>query len=165
MIVRVRERTPRADNLLGSHRGFRLLFAADAISRTGSQITLVALPLAAILMLHASAQQVGILVALGTSAFLIAALPVGVWVDRLPRRPVMVAADLMRLLLLASVPAAAAFGVLSLLQLYAVALLTGFGNVFFDVAQQSYVSHLLDDDRLLAGFSKPEMVAYGGMLA
>ena len=88
MIVKVRERTPRADNLLGSHRGFRLLFAADAISRTGSQITLVALPLAAILMLHASAQQVGILVALGTSAFLIAALPVGVWVDRLPRRRV-----------------------------------------------------------------------------
>ncbi|MGH3156805.1 MAG: MFS transporter [Streptosporangiaceae bacterium] len=164
MIVEAPRRNRRSDSLLRSHRGFRLLFAADAISRTGSQITLVALPLTAILMLHASAQQVGILVALGTSAFLIAALPVGVWVDRLRRRPVMVAADLIRLLLLASVPVAATFGVLSLTQLYVVALLTGFGNVFFDVAQQSYVSHLLGDDRLIDGFSKLEMVANGSML-
>jgi MFS family permease len=165
MIVEVRERKQRGDSPLGSHRGFRLLFAADAISRTGSQITLVALPLTAVLMLHASAQQVGLLVALGTSAFLIAGLPAGVWVDRLRRRPVMVTADLIRVLLLASVPVAAKFGVLSLTQLYVVALLTGFGNVFFDVAQQSYVSHLLGNDRLVAGFSKLEVVANGSMLA
>jgi MFS family permease len=165
LIVEVRGRNRQGDGLLRSHRGFRLLFAADAISRTGSQITLVALPLTAVLMLHASATQVGILVALGTSAFLVAGLPVGVWVDRLRRRPVMVTADLIRALVLASVPAAAAFGVLGLTQLYVVALLTGFGNVFFDVAQQAYVSHLLGNDRLVAGFSKLEVVENGSMLA
>jgi MFS family permease len=165
MTITAEVREQRDDSPLRAHRGFRLLFAADAISRTGSQITLVALPLTAVLMLHASAEQVGILVALGTSAFLIIALPVGVWVDRLRRRPVMVTADLIRAMLLASVPVAAAFGVLSLMQLYVVALLTGFGNVFFDVAQQSYVSHLLGNDRLIAGFSKLETVTNGSMLA
>jgi MFS family permease len=161
----VRERTWWSDSLLRSHRGFRMLFAADAVSRTGSQITIVALPLTAVLMLHASAAEVGILVALGTSGFFIAGLPVGVWVDQLRRRPVMVIADLIRALLLASVPLTAAFGVLSLAQLYVVALATGFGNVFFDVAQQSYVSHLLGDDRLVAGFSQLEMVDNTSLLA
>lgn len=165
MTVDVQQREQQADDPLRSPRGFRLLFAADAISRTGSQVTLVALPLVAVLVLHASAQQVGLLVASGTLAFLVIALPAGVWVDRLRRRPVMVAADLIRALALVSVPVTAAFGVLGLPQLYAVALVTGFGNVFFDVAQQSYVSHLLGKDHLLAGFSKLEVVANGSLLA
>ncbi len=160
-----RERERQADGLLRSHKGFRLLFAADAISRTGSQVTLVALPLVAVLVLHASARQLGLLVASGTIAFLVVALPAGVWVDRLRRRPVMVAADLVRALALISVPVSAAFGALNLPQLYAVAAVTGFGNVFFDVAQQSYVSHLLGTDRLLAGFSRLEVVANGSLLA
>ncbi len=151
--------------LLRSHHGFRMLFAADTISRTGSQVTLVALPLTAVLVLHASAQQVGLLVAASTVAFLLAGLPAGVWVDRLARRPVMVSADLIRAALLASVPLAAGLGLLSMAQLYGVALLTGFGNVFFDVAQQSYVSHLLGSNRLVAGFSQLEVVANGSMLA
>jgi MFS family permease len=165
MIVEVRERNRRDDSLLRSHRSFRLLFAANAITYTGGQVTIVVLPLSAILALHASAQQVGLLVALSTCGYLIIGLPVGVWVDRLRRRPLMVAANLIRALLLASVPAAAMFGALSLIQLYVVALLTGFCNVFFSVAQQSYVSHLLGNDRLIDGFSKLEAVACGGMLA
>ena len=163
--VREQEREGQAEGLLRSHKGCRLLFAADAISRTGSQVSLVALPLVAVLVLHASAEQVGLLTASGTLAFLLIALPAGVWVDRLRRRPVMVAADLIRALALSSVPVTAAFGVLGLPQLYAVALVTGFGTVFFDVAQQSYVSHLLGTDRLLAGFSKLEVVANGSLLA
>jgi MFS family permease len=162
--VDVRERERHADDLLRSHRGFRLLFAADAVSRTGSQVTLVALPLVAVLVLHASAQQVGLLVASSTIAFLVVALPAGVWVDRLPQRPVMVAADLVRALALLSVPVTAVLGALSLEQLYVVALVTGVGTVFFDVAQQSYVSHLLGKDRLLAGFSKLEVAGNGSLL-
>lgn len=165
MTVEVREHERQADDLLRSHRGFRLLFAADAISRTGSQVTLVALPLIAVLVLHASARQVGLLVASSTIAFLVVALPAGVWVDRLPQRPVLVAADLIRALALLSVPVTATFGVLSLEQLYVVALVTGVGTVFFDVAQQSYVSHLLSKDRLLAGFSKLEVAGSGSQLA
>ncbi|WP_410667482.1 MFS transporter [Amycolatopsis sp. cmx-4-68] len=165
MTVDAPEHERRADDLLRSHRGFRLLFAADAISRTGSQVTLVVMPLIAVLVLHASAEEVGLLVASGTLAFLAVALPAGVWVDRLRLRPVMVATDLIRAVALLSVPVAAVFGVLGLPQLYLVALVTGFGNVFFDVAQQSYVSHLLGKDRLLAGFSKLEVVANGSLLA
>ncbi|HEV2639901.1 MAG TPA: MFS transporter [Actinocrinis sp.] len=165
MTVDAQEREQQAGDPPRHRDGFRLLFAADAVSRTGSQVTLVALPLAAVLVLHASAQQVGFLVAAGTVAFLVVALPAGVWVDRLRRRPVMVAADLIRALALVSVPVTAAFGALGLTQLYAVALVTGFGNVFFDVAQQSYVAHLLGKDRLLAGFSKLEVVANGSLLA
>lgn len=165
MTVDVQERERQADDLLRSHRGFRLLFAADAISRTGSQVTIVVMPLVALLVLHASAQQVGLLVASGTVAFLLVALPAGVWVDRLRLRPVMVVADVIRALALLSVPVTAAVGALSLVQLYVVAMVTGFGNVFFDVAQQSYVSHLLGKDRLLAGFSKLEVVSNVSLLA
>jgi len=165
MTVDVPARERQADTLLRSHRGFRLLFASDATSRTGSQVTLVALPLIAVLVLNASAQQVGLLVAASTTAFLVVALPAGIWVDRLPRRPVMMAADLIRALALVSVPVTAAFGALSLAQLYLVALVIGFGDVFFDVAQQSYVSHLLGKDRLLAGFSKLEVAGSGSLLA
>jgi hypothetical protein len=75
--VREQERERPAGDLLRSHRGFRLLFAADAISRTGSQVTLVVMPLVAVLALHASAQEVGLLVAAGTVAFLAVALPAG----------------------------------------------------------------------------------------
>ncbi|MDQ2584872.1 MFS transporter [Saccharothrix yanglingensis] len=164
MTVDVPGRERRTDDLLRSHRGFRLLFAADAISRTGSQVTLVALPLVAVLVLHASPQQVGLLVASSTIAFLVVALPAGVWVDRLPQRPVMVAAELIRALALVSVPVTALFGVLSLVQLYVVALVIGFGNVFFDVAQQSYVSRLLGKDRLQAAFSKLEVTGNGSLL-
>ncbi|MBG6134248.1 MFS transporter [Longispora fulva] len=164
MTVHAQEREQPADDLLRSHRGFRLLFASDAISRTGGQVTLVALPLIAVLVLHASAQQVGFLVMASTLAFLVVALPAGIWVDRLRQRPVMVAADLIRALALLSVPVTVAFGALSLEQLYVVALVTGVGNVFFDVAQQSYVTYLLGKDRLLAGFSKLEVAGNGSLL-
>lgn len=163
--VDVPERARPADDLLRSHRGFRLLLASDVVSRTGGHVALVALPLLAVLVLDASAQQVGLLVAASTLAFLVVALPAGVWVDRLRQRSVLVAADLVRALVLLSVPVTAAFGALSLGQLYVVALVIGVGNVFFDVAQQGYVTYLVGKDRLLAGFSKLEVAGNGSQLA
>lgn len=163
--VDVPERVRPADDLLRSHRGFRLLLASDVVSRTGGHVALVALPLLAVLVLDASAQQVGLLVAASTLAFLVVALPAGVWVDRLRQRSVLVAADLVRALVLLSVPVTAAFGALSLGQLYVVALVIGVGNVFFDVAQQGYVTYLVGKDRLLAGFSKLEVAGNGSQLA
>ncbi|MGW7541088.1 MFS transporter [Streptomyces sp. NPDC054770] len=130
--------------------GFRLLFAAVLVNNTGSEITLLAYPLVAVVLLHAGPEQVGLLAAAGTLAFLVIGLPAGVWVDRFERRHVMIAADLTRFGLLASVPLAWWLGHLGLEQLVAVAFLTGVCRVFFDVSAQSYVPRLVGPNGLVA---------------
>lgn len=125
-------------------RDFGLFWLGWSVSQVGSQVTIVALPLVAVLALDASAFQVGLLTAAGYAAWLLVALPAGVLVDRIPRRPVLVAADAGRAVLVGSVPAAAAMGWLTLVQLYAVALLTGVLTVFFDVAEPAYLPALVD---------------------
>src|SRR5438105_13598744 len=109
----------------------------------GSGITYLALPSAAILLLHANAFQVGLLAGLQRLPFLFFSLPAGAWLDRVRRRPVMIACDLSRALILASVPVAAGFGVLTLAQLYAVAFALGFFTVFYDVGYLSFLPALL----------------------
>ena len=99
---------------LWRHAGFLTLWAAQTVSLFGARITLLAFPLTAVLALHGSAAQMGLLAAAGSAPWLIVGLPAGVWVDRLRRRPLMVAADLGRALLLFSVPLAAWLGRLHL---------------------------------------------------
>lgn len=132
-----------------SHRGFRRLFLAAAVSQTGTQITVLAVPVIAVTTLDAGPAAVGTLGALGTAAFLVVGLPAGAWVDRWRRRRVMIAADLVRAALFAWVPLAAWLGVLALWQLYAVVLCAGTATVFFDVASMSLLPGLLGRDRLL----------------
>ncbi|MFJ3876069.1 MFS transporter [Streptomyces sp. NPDC090077] len=127
---------------------FRRLWAADTVSQAGSAVTLLALPLVAIGVLDATALEAGLLVMSEYLAFLLIGLPAGAWVDRLRRRPVMIAGDLGRAALLLSVPAAAWLDVLSLPQLYAVAFGMSVCTVFFDVAAQSALPRLVDADRL-----------------
>jgi hypothetical protein len=110
---------------LWGHRDFRFLWGGQSISELGSQVSLLAIPLLAVRTLHASTFEVGVLTAASTAAFLIVGLPAGVWVDRLRRRPVMIAADLGRMVALGSIPVAYAFGDLRLVQLYVVTLLAG----------------------------------------
>ena len=116
------------------HRDFRLLWAARTVSSAGDRITLLALPSTAILVLGASAGQVGALNAVAFLAWPVLGLFVGVWVDRLRRRPILIAADLGRALLIGSIPAAYALGDLGLPQLFVVAGLVGALTVFFDLA-------------------------------
>src|SRR5207247_9995527 len=99
-----------------------------------TQVTLLALPLTAILVLHASAFEVAALATAATVPKLVLGIAAGIWLDRVQRRPVMVAADFGRAVVLASVPVAYLFGVLSLPQLYLVALISGSLNVLFDIA-------------------------------
>nr|PZM90243.1 MAG: MFS transporter [Thermocrispum agreste] len=143
--------------LLRDH-DFRQLFVADSFSQVGTQITLIALPLVAIVNLDVSNFQVGVLTACTTAAFVLVGLPAGAWVDRLRRRNVLIAGDIGRALLLASIPIAWWAGVLTIWQLYAVALLTGMLTVFFDVAYQSYLPHLVGRDNLVEGNAKLEIV-------
>ncbi|MER7112461.1 MFS transporter [Streptomyces sp. NPDC000229] len=128
---------------------FRVLFAASALSHLGSNIGYVAIPLLAVTALDAGAGQAGALAALSTAAFLLIGLPAGAWVDRLPTRRVLVAADAARAVLFASIPAAWCLGVLSLPQLYAVVLLNGCATVFFEVGSQSVLPDLVGRKRLV----------------
>ncbi|GIH90793.1 MFS transporter [Planobispora siamensis] len=140
------------------HRNFMLLFGADTISQIGTQVSLLALPLVAVVALKASPFETGLLVAAETAAFLLVGLPAGVWVDRMARRRILVVADLVRGVLLASVPVSWWLGALSMPQLYGVALGTGLATVFFDIAYQSYLPSLVSRDRLVDGNAKLEIV-------
>jgi Major Facilitator Superfamily len=125
------------------YRDFRLFWAARAISVAGDRISLLALPTVAILILRASPAQVGVLNAVGTLAWPALALVAGVWVDRLRRRRILVATDLVRAALLGSIPLSFALGHLSLLQLLVVAGLVGGMTVFFDLAATAHVPSLV----------------------
>jgi MFS family permease len=148
---------PQRFSGLWRHRDFLKLWAAQTVSLFGTQVTTLALPLTAVLVLHASAGQMGLLTALSTLPFLLIGLFAGAWVDRMRRRPILIAADLGRALLFASIPLAAAFDRLTIEQLYAVALLAGTLTVFFDVAYQSYLPSLVDRSDLVDGNSKLEI--------
>jgi MFS family permease len=134
--------------LLGN-RDFMLLWSGQSISEMGSAVTSVVLPLTAVVVLRAPTLDVGLLSASTNAPFLLFALPAGLVVDRVAKRWLMLACNVARMVLIGSVPLAAAFGALTLAQLYAVALLTGVGTVFFDVSYQSYVPSLAGRDHLL----------------
>jgi MFS family permease len=123
--------------------GFRRFWTAQVVSELGSGVSSVALPLTAVLWLGASAMEMGVLRAAATLPVLLFALHAGVWVDRLPRRPIMVAADAGRGLLLLLVPLAAAAGLLRIDVLWAVAFVVGVLTVVFDIAVTSYVPTLV----------------------
>jgi MFS family permease len=143
-----------ARDSLWTHRDFRLLWAGDTVSQFGETITNTAAPLLAALVLAATPFEMGLLTAADTAAFLLIGLPAGAWVDRMRRRPLMLAADIGRALLLASVPVAWWLGVLTLVQLILVGLVVGVLSVFFDVAYQSYLPALVSKDQLVEGNSK-----------
>ncbi len=111
------------------------------------------MPFVAILVLHAGALEVSALRSLELIASLIVGLAAGAWVDRLRRRPVMVAADLGRAILLSTIPIAAIAGVLGLGQLFAVAFLGAILTTFFDLANRAYLPTLVAPERLVAANS------------
>ena len=139
---------------LWRHRNFLLLWSGQTVSEMGSAVTQLALPLTAVVVLRASTFQVGALTSAATLAFALIALPAGAIVDRRAKRGLMIWCDLARMLIIGSVPLAAAFGALTLGQLYAVALAAGVCTVFFDVSYQSYLPALIGTDKLVEGNGK-----------
>jgi MFS family permease len=133
---------------------FLKLWWGQAISELGSQVSALALPTVAILILIATPFQVGLLEACQFLAFPVLGLIAGVYADRLRRRPIMIVCDLLRMVALASVPVAYVLGALTIEQLYIVALLVGVGTVFFDVAYQSYLPAIISRSDLVEGNSK-----------
>ncbi len=136
---------------------FLKLWSAETVSQFGTQISQLALPLAAIDVLHASAFEVAALTTVAFLPFLLVSLPAGVWVDRLPRRPILIAGDLARAGLLVSIPIAYFFDALTIWQLYGVGFFVGIATVFFDIAYQSYLPALVERQEIIDGNAKLEI--------
>ena len=145
---------PRRPGGLFWHRDFRLLWIGQTTSKLGSSVTSVALPLVAVASLDASTLQVALLSAASWLPWLLIGLPAGAWVDRLPRRPVMLVCDLTALLLFLSVPAAAWLDHLTIGHLVAVALGAGTASVVFQTAYQVYLPSLLERGEVAEGNAK-----------
>jgi MFS family permease len=143
---------------------FGRLWAALSVSLMGTEITALALPLLAALTLGASALEMGILAAAGQVPFLLFSLPAGAWVDRLPRRPVLIATDVASSLLLASVPLAVPVGGPTFAHLVVVAFGVGTMTVVSEVAHYAYVPSLVGRERLTESNSRLQ-VSYSAAAA
>jgi MFS family permease len=142
---------------LWRHSDFLKLWSAETVSQFGTQISQLALPLVAIDVLHVSAFKVATLTTVEFLPFLLVSLPAGVWVDRWPRRPILIAGDLARAALLASIPIAYFFDALTIWQLYGVGFVVGIATVFFDIAYQSYLPSLVERTQIIDGNAKLEI--------
>jgi MFS family permease len=142
---------------LWRHSDFLKLWSAETISQIGSQVDDLAIGFVAIVVLDASAFEVALVGTLNFLPFILFTLPAGVWVDRLRRKPILIAGDFGRAALLATIPIAYVADALTLWQLYVVVFLTGVCTVFFDVAYQSYLPSLVERDQIIDGNSKLEI--------
>jgi len=131
----------------------------DTVTQFTSQITALVLPTLAILTLNITDFQLGILNALGFIAFPTLGLFAGVLLDRVKRKPVMILVNVVRIMTLATIPVTYLLGVLSLYQLYIVALFMGICTLFFDVGYQSYLPSLVDKENLVEGNQKLQVSA------
>lgn len=139
---------------LWRHANFLRLWTAQTVSLFGTQVTVLALPTVAILLLHAGPVEIGVLVAIPWLAYLCVGLFAGVIIDHFPRRRIMIIADIGRAIALGSIPLAFALGLQGIAHLYIVAGVVGVFNVFFDVAYQAYLPTLLEQYQLLEGNAK-----------
>jgi MFS family permease len=140
-----------SSHALWQRPGFRRFWSAHTASAVGTEVTDLALPTIAIVALGASPAEVGALVGLRWLAFLIAGLPAGMAVDRMPRRWLLVLACLARVFVLCIIPFAWYLGRLDMRLLFVVAALIGLLTVIQQVADRSYVPELIDRAQLLQG--------------
>jgi MFS family permease len=139
---------------LGPRSDFAKLWAGFTIAVIGSQVTVLALPLTAVLVLGAGATETGLLVAFRMAPSLVVGLFIGAWVDRLPRRPILVGSDIGSAIVIGSIPVAAAFGRLGLPQLYVVAFLAGLFAISTEFARSALVPSLVGRPSIVAANSR-----------
>lgn len=144
---------------LWRHGGFLKLWSGETLSQFGAQLSHLALPVLAVTILQATEWEVGMLNAVGTAAFLLIGLPAGAWIDRMLKRRVMIAADIVRAAALAVLPLTWYFGEIEIWHLYAVGAVLGVATVFFDVAYQSYVPILVNQAQISDANGKLESTA------
>jgi MFS family permease len=133
---------------------FVRLWTAATISLLGTQVSFIAIPVIAVLILGATPFEVALVGTFEFLPFLLFTLPAGVWVDRLPRRRILIVGDLGRAVMLATIPIAYVFNALTIWQIFVVAFVNGVFTVFFDIADQSYLPTVLDREELVDGNAK-----------
>lgn len=136
------------------HPNYRKLWTAATVSLFGTQLSQIAIPFIAAVVLKASPGEVGLLTTIEFLPFLLFTLPAGVWVDRFPKKRILVVGDLGRAVALASIPIAYALDGLTIWQLYLVGFTNGVMTVFFDVADQSFLPAILEREDLVEGNAK-----------
>ncbi len=147
------------------HRDFRQLWSAETVSQLGTQVSLLAIPLMAIKVLHATTFEVGALTAAEFAPFVLVGLPAGAIVDRTRRRVVMMVCDIGRAVALASLPVAHAVDHLTMAQLYVVVFANGVMTVFFDVANMAILPSLVERAQIPEGNAKLEVSRSGAQVA
>lgn len=137
-------------------RNFLTFWGGQTFAQAGTQITELAIPVLAVVLLRATEFQVGLLNAAAVAAFLVVGLPAGAWIDRMRKRRVMIWSDVVRAASLASLPLLWWLGVLEMWHLYAVALVVGVATVFFDVSYQSVIPSLVASRQIAEANGKLE---------
>jgi MFS family permease len=150
---------------LWNNHDFMQLWASETVSQIGAQITLIALPLLAALSLDATPGQMGLLTAAGTAPPLLLGLFAGVWVDRLRRRPIMVATDFGRAAILLLIPILWWLDLLRIEMLYLVSFVVGVQSLAFDIAWVTFLPAVVRRDQLIEGNSKLQASASGAQVA
>jgi MFS family permease len=145
-------------------RDYRLYWVGETVSGAGSAMAVVAMPLTAVLVLHAGAFEVGMLQATAWLPSLLVGLPAGAWVDRMHKRPVLVTADIVSLALFVSVPFAAWAGVLTVWQLVVVAFGGGVAQVFFSAAVPPFLRSVVKEEDRGEARAKMEAGRWAGQL-
>jgi MFS family permease len=144
---------------------FLKLWGAYSTSGLGSNLASLAYSLTAVITLHASAMEVGLLGAAGPAASGLVGLLAGVIVDRVSRKPLLIVSDLVRAVLALTIPAAYILGVLRIEQLYVVAFLTGIFSIVADVGIMAYIPALAKKDELIEANSKFAMTDSANLIA
>ena len=139
---------------LWQHADFMRLWAGQTVSQLGSVVTRTAVPLVALLVLGAGPTEMALLVVAASLATLLVGFIAGAWVDRLRRRPILIWTDVIRAVVLLSIPVAAAANVLSMGQLYVAMFVAAALASVFDAAYPAYVPSLIGTDRVVDGNSK-----------
>jgi MFS family permease len=142
------------DRGLWGHRDFLKLWGAQAISTFGARVAREGLPMAAVITLHAGPAAIGLFAALRLGSQGLMGLVAGPLADRMPKRSLLIAADLARVLVLAGVTVTALLGRLSLAEIYLAGVLLGAFSVIFDVADHAFLPALLKPSELVGGNSK-----------
>jgi MFS family permease len=148
-----------------TNRDFCKLYAGESVSLMGTFITSIAMPLTAILTLHATVFEVGLLNVFRLSPVIVVALFAGVWLDRVKRRPVLICCSLGCAASIGLVPIAHTFGFLSLGLIYVVVAVAGALNVIFDVGALSYLPNLVEKRHLLEANGKMQAARATGAIA
>jgi MFS family permease len=138
---------------------FRKLWMASAFEGLGDEASRVVIPIVAVSMLGAGALEVGIINALGMSAFLALGVPIGVWVDRFRRRRLMIAADVFRALVVLSVPAAFLAGAMTIGHLLICVALISVADVVFTTAAGAFVPSVVGRDRTSDAYARLQSAA------